>query len=558
MLGVGDVGPIWLALLVLAGCGGTASRPGNSTGAEGESGDAGSCAEDEVGLGHLRRLTAAQYRNTVRDLLGVSGGAAEFSPDERVGPFESNITASVHDLQAEQYMAAGEAIAAQAVLDLGTLLPCDPERLGETECVRRFIEEIAPRAYRRPLLSNEVERLQQVFEVGRAEGDLADGVRLVIQALLQSPRFLYINELGTADGGDSSVVRLTDYELASRLSYFLWQTMPDDELFAAAGSGELATEAGLAAEVDRMLADPRAREGLASFHLQWLGVDAVGEVQKDPEVYPEFTADLAATMREETAAFASAVVLDADGTLATLLTADWTHSDNPELLALYGATLPEGHSAGAPVPLPPGQRAGLLTQASVLSVHAHANQTSPVHRGKLVRENLLCQLIPPPPPNVDDTPPSPDPNATTRERFEQHRADPACAACHDLIDGLGFGFEHYDGIGAWRERDGAGAVDARGWILGTDVDGAFDGVGELAAKLAASDVVGRCLSKQWFRFAHGRAETREDACTIEAVDAAFAESGRDVKVLIRALVLSDAFRSHRGEPIDADTDGGGS
>jgi hypothetical protein len=189
--------------------------------------------------------------------------------------------------------------------------------------------------------------------------------------------------------------------------------------------------------------------------------------------------------------------------------------------------------------------------------YAHAGQTSPVHRGKLVRENLFCQLLPPPPPDVDNTPPDSDPDATTRERLEQHRADPSCAGCHELIDGLGFGFEHYDGIGAWRDKDGDDAVDAAGWIVGTDVDGEFHGAAELSEKLAASELVGRCVSKQWFRFALGRAETPDDECTIDTVDTEFADSGRDVEVLIRELVLSGAFRSRRGEPIEGDPAGGG-
>jgi hypothetical protein len=519
----------------------------------GDDGPVGLCGDAEVGLTDLRRLTAAQYDNTIRDLLGIEGNpAAAFSADERVGPFKSNVAAPIGDLQAEQYMAAAEALGYEAVSDLNALLPCDPTA-GEDACAGQFIAEFAPRAYRRPITDAEAASLLEVYNEGKTEADFTNGIRLVVQGVLQSPYFLYHVEFGTGEGSDGSIVTLTEHELASRLSYFLWDTMPDDELFAAADADELSTEEGMTAQVDRMLADPRARVAIASFHLQWLGVDEVEGVEKSPDFYPSFTPDLAIAMREETAAFASAVVLDGDGTLASLLTADYTYTEDPALLAMYGVTLPADHVPGDPVALPAGQRAGLLTQASVMTRHAHANQTSPVHRGKMVRENLLCQILAPPPPEVDNVPPSPDPDATTRERFEQHRADPSCAACHNLIDGFGFGFEHYDGMGAWRDMDGVNPVDATGWVIGTDFDGDFDGAVALAQNLASSELVAECVGRQWFRFAFGRVESSDDECTTDALDTAFAESGQDVKALIRQLVLSDSFRFRRATPVGAES-----
>ena len=529
---------------------GSGGSEGGGSGGSDDAGDTGVPACDEPNLGPtaLRRLTSTQYNHTVRDLLGYDGdAAADFSADERVGPFTSNFAAPVGDLQVEQYMAAAEDLASWAVGDLGTLVPCDPVADGEDACARQFIAELAPKAYRRPLEQAELDALQSVYDSGRAQGDFANGIRLVVQGMLQSPHFLYHVEFGEGTG---EILALTDHELASRLSYFLWDTMPDDELFTAAGDGTLQTDDGLVAQVDRMLADDKAREGIAHFHLQWLGVDEVDKVEKSADYFPTFDAALALAMRDETAAFANHVVLDDDGMLSTLMSASYTLSEDPDLLALYGVTLPGGHVAGDPIDLPADQRGGLLTQASVLTKHAHVNQTSPVHRGKLVRENFFCQPLQPPPPNVDNSPPTPDPNATTRERFEQHRADPSCSGCHNLIDPLGFAFEHYDGIGAWRELEAGAPVDASGEIIGTDVDRVIDGVLDMNVALGESELVQQCVARQWFRFALGRNDSLDDQCSTDTLDASFAASGGDIREVIKALVLSHAFR-HRKPEVEA-------
>ena len=509
---------------------------------------AASCEALEVGVTSLSRLTRTQYENTVRDLLGYTGDAASgFAPDERVGPFLSNIGAPITELQVEQYMDAAETIAAWSTQDAGGILPCDPAVIGEDACATEFIADLAPRAYRRPLDASELARLQTVYAVGKAQGGFDNGIGLVVRGLLQSPWFLYHMELGADGLNDGAVVRLTGHELASRLSYFLWGSMPDDTLFAAAAAGELEDHAALGDHVDRMLEDPRAREAIASFHLQWFGVDEIDGLEKNPEYFPDFTPELALAMREETAAFTSHVVLDGDGMVDTLFGADFTFTEDPDLLALYGIVLPPGHVAGDPVPLPAGERMGLLTHASVLAEHAHVDQTSPVHRGRMVRENLLCQPLPAPPPDVDNVPPSPDPDSTARERFEQHRADPSCAACHSLIDPIGFTFEHYDGVGQWRDLEAGAAVDASGELIATDVDRPLDGAIELGQALVQSDDVKRCVTRQWFRFAMGRSEDDADQCTNDALEDVFVASGGDMRELIRELVLSDTFRHRKAE-----------
>jgi hypothetical protein len=245
----------------------------------------------------------------------------------------------------------------------------------------------------------------------------------------------------------------------------------------------------------------------------------------------------------ETARFSDHVIRSGDGLLDTLFTAPFSFIDAP-LASLYGVTLPQGHDPTQPFQLDPTQRSGILTQAGVLAIHSHANQSSPVRRGKFVRENLFCQPLSPPPPDADTTPPEPDPNASTRERFEQHRADPQCAGCHGLIDPLGFGFENYDGIGNFRATEAGRPIDASGEITATDVDGAFVGAAELATKLATSPQVRACLAQHWFNYALGRTKSDADVCSLNAMTEKFAESN-NIRDLLLALVTTDAFRYGR-------------
>lgn len=495
------------------------------------------CEAPTVGFAPLPRLTRLQYANTVEDLLGVDVHvlAENLAPDERVGPFTSNVGAPVAELQLEQYMDAAEHIAAEAVVDLATLVPCDPTT-GDTACAEAMIRQLLPRAFRRPVTDEEVQSILAVYAAGE---DFEAGVRIALQAILQSPYFLYRVELGDPDA-EGDVRALTAFEYATRLSYFLWDTMPDEGLTEAEASGDLDSEEGRDAAVQRLLADDRSARSIGRFFVQWLDVDELATADKED---PRYDAALGDAMTEETAAFAAYVLQQDDGRLETLLTADYTVTDDAALLALYGA------SPGDPVQLDDRQRSGLLTQAGFFAAHSPPNQSSPVRRGVVLRQNVLCQTLPPPPPNVDNVPPEPDPNSTTRERFAEHTEDPACAGCHVLIDGLGFGLEHYDAIGAFRTEDGGAPVDASGEIVASDVDGTYEGGVELGRILASSDQVRDCLATQWFRFAIGRGESEADQCTVDTLHAGFAESDGDVQRLIADIALSDAFRHlAQGEP----------
>lgn len=523
---------------------------GDSAGSDGDvdpDDPASLCMDADVGPTALRRLTAEQYDHTIRDLLGLDGGyTVDFSPDERIGAFKSNGNAAVVELQVEEYMTAAEAVAVDATADLAQLLPCDAAE-GDS-CAQEFLADFTMHAYRRPLDPGELDRVVSVYLSGKdaAGGDVQNGLRVAIAAVLQSPFFLYHVEFGQPQAA-GDLVALDGYELASRLSYFLWDSMPDDALFDAAGAGALDDADGVREQVDRMLSSPKAQDTIASFHQQWLGVDELEHAEKDPEMFPGYDSTLAESMKQDVASFAQWVMTEGDGRLSTLLTANITLTDDPRLHAVYGVTPPVGRAPGEPIELPASERAGLLTMPAVMAEHAHPDQTSPIHRGVMLRQDFLCQQLPPPPADVDNVPPSPDPDATTRERFAQHTNDPACSGCHVQIDPLGFGLEGYDSIGAFRTEENNGLpIDNAGEIVLSDVDGPFVGGPELASMLAESDFVGTCFSRQWFRYALGRVEGDADACAVDGISKAFNESGQDVRVLLREIALSSAFRFRKG------------
>jgi hypothetical protein len=503
------------------------------------------CAVLDPGTSPIRRMTRVEYDNTVRDLLGDDTRPAQgFVAEEESLGFNNQAKAlNVTQLLAEQYLEAAEALASEAVKDLPGLTGCD-DALADAACAEQFIVDFGTKAFRRPLGADEVERYRTLFDVWSGDG-FETAIRMVVTALLQSPHFLYRVEFGMPDPVQGDVVELTQHEVASRLSYLLWNSMPDDELFAAASAGKLASREEISAQASRMLADPRAREAVQNFHTQWLGLGAMDAVVKDEQTYPSYDDSLRELWTAETEAFVSHVVFDGEGDVATLLSAPYTMV-NAELADFYGMTGGPSGAAFEKVALDPEQRAGFLTHASVMAINAMTNQTSPVHRGQFVRERLLCQVLPPPPDDVDINPPAVDPTATTRERFAQHSEDPACAGCHQLMDPIGFGFENYDGIGLWRTKEGTLAVDASGEVVEAgDATGSFVGAVELAQQLADSDMVRECVTTQWFRFGFGRPEEEADACSIDTIYEAFEASGWDIQTLLLALTQTDAFLYRR-------------
>jgi hypothetical protein len=554
----------WLALG--GACTGQISAKGGSTGGAGPGPTGALCMGSSPDPGPLviRRLTRLEYDNTVRDLLGTSSTpAAGFPTEERRLGFDNNSEAlSVPPLLAEQYLLAAEQLAGEAVQpqSLSRLVPCDPAAAGVDACGAQFIAAFGKKAYRRPLGADDTTVLTAVFEAGKAT-DFQTGVRLVIETALQSPAFLYRVEQGVAPQPGDPVVRVTDasggavttpvvrldgWEMASRLSYLLWRSMPDDQLLAAAEAGTLSSPADIAGQVARMLADPRARGMVADFHDQWLSVGDIDGVEKDASVFPAFDATTAALMQAETRQFLDHVVWDGEGTLGALLGAPYTFVNGP-LADYYGMPGVTG-SAFVKVDLDPAQRAGFLTQGGLMSLLAKANQTSPVHRGKFVREQLLCDTLPPPPANIQIKPPDLSATLTTRQRFDQHSADPACAPCHHLMDPIGLGFERFDGAGKLRATENGQAIIESGRVDDADIAGPFAGVLDLEGKLAGSAQVQDCVTRQWFRYGYGRGETDADACTIQTLEQTFAAGGNRFADLLTALTQTSTFQYRRVTP----------
>lgn len=535
---------------IAAACAGAAVEPdggGGDDGAGGAGGGASACsATPSPGPTPLRRLTRVEYDNTVRELLGdTSRPSSIFPPDEKLGGFDNNAsTLTVSTLHADQYAVAAETLAARAVTNLPKLLPCNPAQAGEDACARSFIAEFGRRAYRRPLSDAEATRLFAVYSYGKGKAayPFAARVQMVLEAMLQSPNFLYRPEFGAAPGAGETVVALSPYEVASRLSYLIWGSMPDDELFRAAAAGELGSAARLEAQARRMLADGRARAAFARFTELWLELDRIPDLEKETAVFRSWRPELRDAMHAEATRFVEHVVWGGAGDLRTLLSSPDAFVD-ARLAAVYGIAPPAGAGAGlVATTLDPARRGGLLTRAGVLAKLAKADQTSPVHRGLFVREQLFCDTPPPPPPNANVKPPDLDPNLTTRERFSEHKNNPQCYGCHQLLDPIGLGFENFDGIGAWRDTEAGVAVDASGEIDGTDVAGPFNGLRELQDKLAGSAQVRACAVTQWFRYGMGRGEVAADACNLERARGRFAETGGKFPELIVALTQMDGFR----------------
>jgi hypothetical protein len=317
--------------------------------------------------------------------------------------------------------------------------------------------------------------------------------------------------------------------------------MPDEALFAAAAAGRLDDAPGVEAEARRMVADDRARTGILEIHRQWLGLDGIDDVELDVGTYPMFNLNLRRQMRQEADDLVLSTILDGDHRLSSLLTTRTTRAGRL-LGPIYGVDL----DPGVPIDLPEGQRAGILTSAGMLAMTSHAVHPSPVLRGKLVLERLLCHDLGSPPANANITPPTGAEAATNRERYAEHENNSACSGCHRGMDAVGFGFEHYDAIGRWREEDGGEPVDATGTLSGTDVDGGFDGAIDLADRLAASTSVRDCVADRWAHQALARPPAAADACALDPVRAAFRDDD-DLIELAVAIARSDAFRFRSAE-----------
>ncbi|HVY27010.1 MAG TPA: DUF1588 domain-containing protein [Polyangiaceae bacterium] len=498
-----------------------------------------SCDAPSPGPAPLHPLTRFQYDNIVRDLLGdTSHPAQAFPPENEVDGYRTNYNANqANPSLVESYLTAAEAVAASAVTDrLNDVAPCADG--GTTECGHAFVSSFATRAFRRPLTDAELTPLTALFDAGSMQG-YAKGIELVIQAVLQSPQFLYRVDSLRSPTTESGAMVLGGYELAGRLAFSLWGSVPDQALLDSAAQGTLATPADVEREARRMLEDPRAHDIVRDFGEQWLNLSRLdGAVRSGTDVD---AAKLDSALRASLTSFLDATYFSKKGTFEQLFSDDKVWVDGT-LAGLYGGSEPA--ASGLEAQTLPDPRYGLLTQPALLTLLSHADQTAPVIRGVFVRERILCLQVAPPPPTVNAVPPDPDPNATTRERFRQHTEQEACAGCHKLIDGIGFGFERYDQLGRYRATENGLDVDESGQILATgdaDLDGDFANAAEMLDRIAKSPMARDCLATNWYRYTFGRQEMPEDTCSLAQVKDRFAKSGGDLKELIVGLTQTDSF-----------------
>jgi hypothetical protein len=500
----------------------------------------------------IYRLTQRQLQNAYLDVLGEPLQVpTELPADDQLYGFTSIAAGSttIAPLDAEKYENAAYWVLDQIWVDPARreeLVGCAPADMADP-CVRTYLDDLATRAWRRPATPDEVDRLVEL--ASELAADLADGwggLRFASAAVLQSPHFLFRVELGEPDGA-TGVLRFTSWEMASRLSFLLTDAPPDEPLLEAAGRGELTDPAALTWHAERLLAKAEARPALVRFFRDFMNVGRLDQLDKSSELFPQFTATLGPAMRTEIEKLFEATVFDQPGDFRQLFTTSETFV-NQELAALYGIAIPGGEQGFVRVTLPDdGRRGGLLTSAGFLALNAHKTATSPTHRGRFVRINLLCQDVPPPPPGVDTTIPAFDPSqpTTLRQRLEAHRDSPQCVTCHAMMDPIGFAFEHFDAIGAWRDSEQGLPIDTA-----TDLDGQpVADAASMGAVVAALPEVGACIARRFYQHATAHLDKPGDQAAVAALVDGFVASNFDFRQLIVAMVVNDGFRYASAEEV---------
>lgn len=494
--------------------------------------------------GRLRRLTAEQYTNSIRDVFGpevtvprgyVSGDTAEGLLSVGVG-----IT-SVGGAAVTQLEAAALAIGAQAAAEgpiRDRLVGCTPSGIADDVCAAAVLGPVGARAYRRPLQQVELDSLIAVArEAAEARGDFHAGLGYAYAVLLQAPSFLYRVELGRTTAEDPTPGRYDGAELATRLAFFFWNTTPDESLLAAASDGTLETDEGLRAAVARLSADPRIRTGVRAFFADMLQLARLDALTKDPNVYVHFNSSLGSSAREETLRGIEHLVVDARGDYRDLFTTRTSFVDR-RLAAIYDVPAPTLEGFGMLRYPEDSPRAGLLGQVAFLALNAHAASSSATLRGKYVRNVFLCAAIPPPPANLNTAiPDASEANPTLRDRVREHLSVPSCKSCHLLMDPIGLGFENFDGIGRYRTIENGARIDATG-VFDQSFYADARGLGRI---LRDHPDVPACLVRTMYRYATGHVEITSESAAIRALEESFVASGHDVLDLMRAVATSPGF-----------------
>jgi hypothetical protein len=500
--------------------------------------------QDTGSLNRLRLLSEEQYLNTVRYVFGPDvAPEPHFPPAQRrdgLLALGASIT-GVTTAQLELYQKAAVTIA-NTVVDpkyRAFLITCKPrnEKKADKACASQFLKEKGRLLNRRPLTQAELDAF--VAEANKSADQLKDfyvGIGVALEAMLVSPNVLFVAETTEPDPTRPGRQRLDAFSLATRMSLFLWNAAPDDNVLKAAESGEIQTPEGRARVVDMMLSSRRLDAGVRAFFDDMFGFDDFNSLSKDPATYPQFTGQVAQDAREQTLRTIVDHLVNKRGDYRDLFTTRETFI-SPALAVLYGEPAPAGWTPYTDPPDSP--RAGLLSQVSFLALHSHPTRSSPTLRGKALRETLLCQRVPPPPPNVDfsavDNPDSPF--ATQRERVAFHLKNPVCAGCHKITDPMGLALENFDSSGRYREEERGSKIDASGTLDGKS----FSGVVSLGQVLHDNPSLTSCLVQRVYSYGSGGAVRPEDKKTLEYFNARFAEAGYRVPDLLRAIALSNAF-----------------
>jgi hypothetical protein len=489
------------------------------------------CVSGKPGPRMLRRLSAEQLDNSVRDLFrSTEVPRSDVFNDPQVLGFTGDASALVvRDLGSQQLMSYAEQVARWAVKTVAAqIAPCNQMTAA---CRTQFVKEFGLRAFRQPLDDAKVARYERLFA---GAPSFEQGLEVTIAAMLQSPYFLYRRELGQPDAQKPGTVRLTAHEVASNISYLITRSMPDDALLQAAAENRLGTREQIDAQVERLLQDPKNRATMHTFMGEWLESRRVAQVLKDPNVY-DLTDALRADMERETAALIEDVVFARKGSLADLLQADYTFV-NANLARHYGIAGVKGDDL---VRVPAPHDPGILAHGSMMAGHAGITYSSPTLRGKLVRTRLLCEDLPPPPSNVNTMIMPPKDARTTREIFQAHVDNPSCAPCHEQMDPIGFGFENYDVVGRYRMSENGVDVDPSGLIKGTNFQ--FKGLRQLDDYLSSNEEVRQCMVRFLSYFAYGAVGWNEDGCTRDAITAEAKAANWSIRSVLTAVTHAPHF-----------------
>ncbi|MDA8967953.1 DUF1592 domain-containing protein [bacterium] len=502
-------------------------------------------ADKHPGRVTIRRLNKAEYNNTIRDLTGLDLKLADGFPSDDVGEGFDNIgdVLSLPPILMEKYLEAAYTIADGIFEDkklAKTVFPNQPAAdnlLAQAEAARLNIQHFASRAFRRPVTQDEQVRIFTIMRDAWGQDTESEEIyKTVVVAVLTSPHFLFRVEKDPGEDDKDGIRKLDGFELASRLSYFLWSSMPDQRLLDLAKTGKLTQRDVLVSETKRMLLDPKAIAIVENFAGQWLQLRDVTRLKPDPDLFPAFDDDLQQSMRKETELFFQAMITE-DRNVLEFLTADFTYVD--QRLASHYGLQPVKEKGFQRVKLPKKRR-GILTHASILMLTSNPTRTSPVKRGKWILDNILAEPPPPPPADVPELEEGIETLGSLREQMEQHRSNESCAVCHRTMDALGFGLENFDAIGAWRDRDGKFEIDASGELPGGIRFNGADGLMRILTENKAEQFC-RCLTQKLLIYGLGRGLTSYDRCVINDAYSRLQQNEYRFSELVISIVTSDPF-----------------